>query len=352
MFVREDLNTSLTNLHEMFQTRDSLGEDIRVPATSIRFQTSATDPVIVLGDSEVPANSHAMEAFAGLLQIPTAALKRFQKNAQASTVDALLNDLARNTIKTDAKVTIVKDHLHSVADWTDRRAIKPLDIIERANNVLPGDAHVARLIDTPDFFSFDVYAPEGFEHGYGVDGVTAYADGNERDDITSGGLRLALDLKRGLAPSAEEWLFRLACTNGMTVPNTGLKIDARGSTIDEVLADLERVAEEAFSKVERDIAAFYEMKSQKVDNVERAIRTIARERGIPDRSTIALIDLAASDDIPNDPSRFDVVNLITNFANSPRMAGRVGGRDILEAAGGATISEHAARCGHCQQKVH
>ncbi len=55
--------------------------------------------------------------------------------------------------------------------------------------------------------------------------------------------------------------------------------------------------------------------------------------------------------MPDDPSMFDVVNLVTNFANSPAVRND-GGRLLLERAGGSVVTDHATRCGHCQQKVH
>jgi bisphosphoglycerate-independent phosphoglycerate mutase (AlkP superfamily) len=116
------------------------------------------------------------------------------------------------------------------------------------------------------------------------------------------------------------------------------------------MAELEQMAELAFSRVERTIEHFYSLRDQRVDNVERALRTIAKEQGIPDRSMVAMMDLAAGEDMPDEPTMFDVVNLITNFANSPQVRND-GGRSILEGAGGSVVSDHAARCGHCQQKV-
>lgn len=350
MFVREDLNTTLGDLSTMLAERNDGSDAIRVAPEDIKFHLDASDPSISLGDREVPATDHAMSAFGDLLQVPSAFVNRAKGKVQAETMNALFNDLLVNTLQKDARVTLRQDaFLEDIDEW-GKEGIKPRQLVTTAINVIDETAHVARLIDTPQFFGFDVYAPEGFSHGYGGDGVTPYADGNERDDITAGGLRYGVNLKQGLAPFVQPWFFRLACTNGWEIEKAGLKVDARGQTVDEVIAELEQMAQIAFGGVEREIAAFYELKNQPVENVERTLRSIARERGIPDRSFVALTDLAQGEDLPDSPTMFDVVNLITNFANSPAIRND-GGRLLLERAGGHIVGDHAARCGHCQQKV-
>jgi hypothetical protein len=354
MFARPDLNTSIGDLQTLVASREDAGTDHRVEVDKIEFHLDATDPTISLGDVEVPASPEALGYFGDMLQFPQAALKRFGDSVSKETMNSLLNELTHNTLKTDAKVTVHKKSglLLGVDEWSTRKAIRPHNLVQAIGNVLGDKSPVVRLIDTPQFFGFDAHVDLKSKNGIGGDGTkTTDIFGNEVDDITAGGIRVGVNLKQGLAPTVEEVLHRLACTNGMTLEDTALKVDARGNTVEEVMEELEELARIAFGRVEKSIEHFYDMKSQKVANVERTIRTIARERGIPDRSTIALIDLAASDDMPDDPSMFDVVNLVTNFANSPSFANRDGGRLILEGAGGSTISDHASRCGHCTQKI-
>ena len=358
MFARPDLNTTLGDLQTLVASREEAGEIHRVEPEKIEFHLDAADPSISLGDKEVPATPEALGHFGDLLQFPQAALKRFSTNVSNETMNGLLNELTHNILQKDAKVVVHKKsgELLSIDEWGNRKDIRPADIVEAAAHVLGDKAPVVRLVDTPQFFGFDAHVevkPKAKEaKGWGGDGETTLdVFGKEVNDITAGGVRCGINLKQGLAPTVEEIMHRLACTNGMTLEDHSLKVDARGSTVEEVLAEFERLAEEAFSRVEKSIEHFYDLKNQPVPNVERAIRSIARERKIPDRSTIALIDLAASADMPDAPSMFDVVNLITNFANSPSFASRDGGRMILEGAGGSVISDHAARCGHCLQKV-
>jgi hypothetical protein len=350
MFIRPDLDLTLGGATALLTEAEEGAEPKRVSPDDIRIVIDAPDPTFVFGDDEIPLTKDGLQMIGDLIQVPSAFLKRMDTQVSKSTQETLLNEILGNALQKDARIVAGTGGLISIAEW-GRDPIKPKDILRVATNVLGDDAPIARWVNTPQEFSFDVYAPEGFEHGYGGDGVTPYADGNVMDDITAGGLRFGVNLKQGLAPYTQEWLFRLACTNGYEVARDGLKVDARGQTGDEILAELEQMAQIAMGRVEEDIRHFYDLKQQRVDNPERAIRTIAREHRIPDRSTMALIDLAATHDLPDEPTMFDIVNLITNFANNPSIKND-GGRRLLEGAGGATVTEHAARCGHCQQKVH
>jgi hypothetical protein len=115
-----------------------------------------------------------------------------------------------------------------------------------------------------------------------------------------------------------------------------------------VLADLEAQARIAFAAAERDIDHFYSLRDQQVNNPERALTAMARERDIPNRSLIRL--LAQAPTLEN-PTRFDIVNLVTNLANDPAIAND-GGRQLLERVGGSVVMDSQARCPHCEQGLH
>lgn len=349
MFIRPALDTNLGSLGTLLAERTSQFEETRAHPNEIKFHLSATDPTIEVGSKEFKVTEQALGEFTDLLQIPTAFFKRAHGTVDSAVMDAFLNDMLRNTMTRDASIKHTGEHISSVGEW-GKVSIEPVQIVRAATHVLGEDAPVVRLIDTPAFFGFDVRVPETSKTGVIESGKALSAEGKKVGDITAGGVRMGLNMKQGLAPTVEEYLHRLVCTNGMTRSDSGLKVDARGQSVEEVLSELEELAELAFSRAEKSIEHFYSLREMRVDNVERALRTLAREQGIPDRSTMALLDLAASEEVPDEASMFDVVNLVTNFANSPAVKND-GGRSILEAAGGAVISDHAARCGHCQQKV-
>jgi hypothetical protein len=46
---------------------------------------------------------------------------------------------------------------------------------------------------------------------------------------------------------------------------------------------------------------------------------------------------------------FDLVNLVTNAANEPGVSPRL--RSQLQRVGGTVVTQHHARCGHCQSRL-
>lgn len=171
-------------------------------------------------------------------------------------------------------------------------------------------------------------------------------------DLTRGGIRVGMDSKHNLAPWVQPYQYRLACTNGMETMDAGLRVDARGSSVEEVLAEFEAAADRAFRRVEDEIAAFYEMRNQRVANPERTLIRMAQERGLPDRTVVTLAERVPSM-IGEDgsASMFDLVNLLTNQANDPRIRNRAGARRTLEQVGGSFVTEHKERCSHCQHAL-
>lgn len=346
MFYRQDLATTVTDLRDTLASRAEGGEYVRVAPDEIEFHLDATDPTITVKDFEVRADETSLDVLGSFLSVPSAFMKRMVANTSGTTQNLLLGEILRNSVRKDMAVNVNQSHtgLIEIDEWGGHVGIKPYQVLDAILPAFSGHTPmVARLIDEPHQFAFDAYSPFDAEN-FGIGGD--FAEG----DLTAAGVRIDVNLKQGLAPSVQPYTYRRFCTNGMETPMAGVKIDARGQSVEEVLAELESMAQLAFAQAEKDVEHFYELRNQPVDNPERAITAIARERGIPNRSTMAILQLAAGEDLPDDPSMFDVVNLITNYANAPAV-NRDGGRLILERAGGAVVSDHASRCGHCQQKV-
>lgn len=348
MFYRQNLDTTLVDLRETLSERTS-DAPVRVTPDEVEFHLDATDKTIKVGGHEIPANEESMERLGSFMKVPTAFLKRMSESTSGATQNLLFTEMLRNTVRKDLAISLNRSGsaITEVEEWADGggpRKIRPVDVVEKIIPVFGESTPlVARLLDESHQFAFDAYSPFDAED-FGIGGDF------EQGDLTAAGVRIDINLKQGLTPTVQPFSYRRICTNGMETPMAGTKIDGRGQTVEEVLMELESMARLAFAQAEKDVQHFYELREQRVDNPERAIRAIARERGIPARSTMALIDLAAGEDLPDQPSMFDVVNLITNYANSPAVRND-GGRLILERAGGAVVNDHASRCGHCAQKV-
>jgi hypothetical protein len=231
--------------------------------------------------------------------------------------------------------------------------VEPRRLVEAVMRVIATDAPVVEWSLTPDEFYLDTIAPETLNFGRGGD--------REEGDITAGGLVIGLDRKHNLAPTVARRLYRLACTNGYETRDDSMRVDARGQTVDQVLAEFEAIAGRAFQQAEAEIASFYETRNEYIEgDVTQAVIRIAQERGLPDRTAHRLAVRvpemmneveARGGDGAAQPSLFDVINLITNLANDPALAGRRPVRQTLYRAGGGMITEHHERCSHCQQRI-
>jgi hypothetical protein len=295
-----------------------------------------------LGGHEIPATSDGMEQLGTLVGIP----RKFLPDADAEEQVYLLERrLGRESDNISVQYT---ETGISEVFRTDRVRLEPRAIVQRAMNVLGGDAPVVEWGVSPDELFFDVVVPENFDRGIGGDPRIG--------DISRGGLRFVQDRKNNHAPSVASYIYRLACTNGMVVPEIGRTIDARGGTVDSLLAELELAARAAFGKVEEQMEHYYALRSQPIEgDATQAVLQVARERGIPTRTAMALAERVPADlsdtGLGHPPTMFDLVNLFTNQANDPAMRHRRGPRRALEGAGGLLVQQHHDRCGNCQQVI-
>lgn len=229
-----------------------------------------------------------------------------------------------------------------------RVRLAPRQIVQSVIKVVGEDSQLVEWGVDPDELFFDVMVPLDSDRAVGGD--------RQIGDISRGGVRIVQNRKQNLAPTVNTFLYRLACTNGMVIPETGLTIDARGNSVEMMLAELELAAEHAFSQVEDQIAHYYDLRNQRIEgDVTQAVIQVARERGLPDRMGMTLArrvpaDLSL-DGLGHEPTMFDLVNLITNQANDPAIRSRRGPRRELEMAGGTLVQHLTDRCGNCQQSL-
>lgn len=365
--IRPDLETTLGTLSaEMVGgSGDVSRHDLSLD--KIEVHADSDTPVIKIDTVEVPMTPKGMASLADYLKVPTSFFDRLGSaggvEEQAHLVKVFLDNSRGETVR----VGYTEGGLVSLTEPRD--IITASHLIPIAARVLGDDAPVVRVVDTNQTFGLDATVSLTAERGVGgdrtatttlpeevlrqswVSGAGITAD-SQVGDLTTAGVRIGLDVKRGLAPTVQPYFMRLACTNGMETVDLGQKIDARGLSFDEVLEEFGAMCERAFSQAEAGINHFYDLREQRVDNPERVLRQVARERGLPNRSLNHLLDLAPTDALPDDPSMFDVVNLVTNLANNTSLVRNDGGRQLLEQVGGGVVGDSAARCNHCNQQVH
>lgn len=294
------------------------------------------------GRSAIPATVDGVEQIATFIGVPRA----FALNLPPDMQRYLLQELLRRN-PANVGIRYTDNGIHEVFK-PDRVRLEPRQIVSTAISVLGADAPLVEWRCDSDELLIDVVVPENADYGIGGD--------PQINDISRGGLRFRQDRKNNHAPTVNSYLYRLACTNGMVVPESGLTLDARGSTVPVLLAELELAAQHAFRQVEEQMEHFYAMRERRVEgDVTQAVIQVARERGLPDRTGMMLArrvpDQLNPSVLGREVTEFDLVNLITNQANDPALRGRFGTRRQLEQAGGRLVREVHDRCGNCHQVI-
>lgn len=336
-YMRETSGLDLRGLADRLNTPDDIWGGVTSEVAVRRVEDRITE--VSLGSRAVPMTHDGLEQFANVLGIPYKYLQRQPGDIQEF--------LLRETLRREAANITVRFDEGGVTEVYPASQVRldPRHIVDRVAKVLPEESPVIEWWADDDL-RIDVAVPENFDRGIGGDPAVG--------DVTRGGVRVSQNRKRNLAPVVNTFLYRLICTNGMEVPETGTTIDARGSSVEELLAELEIAADRAFREAEQQIDHFYAMRQQLVEgDVTQAVVRIARERGLPERTANHLArrvpDQLDPQVLGHPVSMFDITNLITNEANNPDLRGRRGPRLQLEQAGGVLVRAEADRCNHCHQ---
>jgi hypothetical protein len=334
-----ELKTELAKTASTVETTD-------LPLSEIEFHLGDDIPHYKIKGDVVQASPTSVRAWGDFFGIPSPFFKKIEKDLGVAKQGEMLQWFHDTSSAIGVRLAYSDKGVQQISS-PGKSIIQPVQLLNVAERVLGGpDAEIVRLVDTAEQFAFDLHVPVTSDYGIGGD----VAKGIEVGDISAGGLTFAYNRKRNLAPEVGSYWYRFWCTNGARVRDDGLRVDARGNSVDEVLAELEAQAERAFSRTERQMTHFYNLREQRVDDPERTLIALARDYNIPDRSLTQLLRLAATDALPDNPSRFDLLNLITNHANDPAIRND-GGRLVLEGAGGAVVEDDSARCGHCHSRL-
>lgn len=335
--LRETPTTTLADLSERVSQnitshRVENGESIRI---------SEDRSTIQVNDIETPMNEMALATLATWVDFPKQFLDRLDTDLQRDW----MNEMLRR--KRDTGVVRIGQQSGITAVLKPNQV--PFEvghIVDVAARVLGDGGAVVDYNMSPTEFYLDATVP------LNIGGRNPQNLGDPQvGDITKAGLRFAQNVAQNLAPTVQPYSYRLWCTNGASSVHEGLKIDARGQTVEEVIAELEAKARLAFGLVEADVTAMYDLRNQIVENPEREINRIAREQRLPDRSRLRLIDSLPG--LVQDPGRvtmFEIINAATHMANDPSVRTR-GGRVALENFAGAVITDHATRCAACRSKL-
>lgn len=304
-------------------------------------------PTLRLGDHEMPATHTGVTALAAHCQIPVKFFDRLERDEKQFLLSSRLQHTGG-----DLTAEWNDSGIHDVYKAGQTR-VQPHRLIEAALATFPEEAPVVDWWCDADDMRVDVIAPMDFDRWIGGD--------TKVGDLTHGGIRFGQDRKNNLAPWVQPLLYRLVCTNGMEVPDYGLKVEARHASVEEIEALFEAEIKRAVTRLESDIQHFYALREEKLGNDPTgAVRRMALEQKLPMRTVGNLENLVpslmdetrpgSSDDL-SEATMFDVVNLMTNQANDPAIGLRSSTRRNLQRAGGGLVHDHAERCSACHSRL-
>lgn len=305
----------------------------------VSVNLEADEPTVRFGQHETFAPKEAQAGLAKYFDIPPKFFLRIDPEQRQWLLTSQIE-------RADDELSVFWNDSRGLAEV--RKAgeirVRPHRLVERALVTFPAESPIVNHWFTADELRVDVIFPPEDERATGGDARVG--------DITRGGVRIGQDRKNNLAPWVQPYLYRLICTNGMEVPDSGLKINAQGATELEIEAMFEAEVSRAADRLVSDIEAFYALREERIGNDPTgALRRMALEQRLPARTVGNLEDLVPSLADPANASVFDLVNLITNQANNPEIDRRSSTYRNLQRAGGGIVADHAERCSACHSRL-
>lgn len=344
-YVREEPTATVEQIMDEYQARTRnrriwAGELCTIGTNiDVGFDTDRT-PTFELGDREVPSSDSGVALLADFIGVPS----RFLDKVTVTEKQMILHERLQRT-PGEAVITYNDNGIVDIIK-PGAKVLDPFDIMEVAADAVAGaeDTLVLDFFSGAEEFRLDVIPAHDTDYTGGDPGV---------GDLTRGGLRFYQNRKAGTAPSVQHLLYRLICTNGMEVPDLGLKISARGNDVEQIVMDLRTMAERAMSRVGDKITEFYNLRNKEISGeYSQTMLRAGREVGLSQRMIDDLIDMEPAER-PTDrnPTMFDLVNTITNLANKPEYYDNHSARTKLQRGGGTLARVEHDRCPQCQQVV-
>lgn len=308
-------------------------------AHEVTLRLEDDEPIIDLAGRQVRATPNGVRALAQYFDIPPKFFARLEKDEQQWLLSSRMQYQGGELTVRYNDSGVGEVHKPSLV------RVEPHALVERALRTFPEQSPIVDWWCDAEDMRVDVIVPEGFENYIGGDPSVG--------DLTRGGIRFGQDRKHNLAPWVQPFLYRLICTNGMEVPDAGLRVEARGASAEEIEALFEGEIRRAVDRLESDIHAFYDLRQQKLGSDPTGVlRRTGLDQGLPDRTVGRLEDALPSvlSEV-EEPTMFDVVNLMTNQANNPALGVRSGSRRTLQLAGGGLVYDHAERCVTCHARL-
>lgn len=170
-------------------------------------------------------------------------------------------------------------------------------------------------------------------------------------DYTHGGLRFSSHIAPSSAkakqPRVSCFMNRLLCTNGMTHDEEFGEIRIKGNTVEDILIEMEQVAEHLLeNQVPLLVERFGGLTQKFVSNPEQYIHRLVKQYGLKAALESQLIERLPT--LGDNPTIYDIVNLVSGFQHEEGVQRQTALR--LQHLAGETAwgSDDEHRCPTCQ----
>lgn len=309
-------------------TPATLGDLQYVPFSSVEGRTTSVEGLVNKNTGqEFFFGDKGFDNFAKYLGMPSWFMDKLPTSLKTQVVDHFLTvNKERETNIAHFKGEINNFFKNNVL------LIPPRDLVTRISHIFDKDDVVSHL----EFLNGLVVNVRNKEVQEAV----------KPGDITQGGIRFSA--LYGSKPTVSAYMERLVCRNGMVATNELDIIPLRGFTINEVLANMEHMAQHYLkSLLPNYLNNWKSMSTIKSANPEQLVHRLSRENDLSYRLESHIVDAVSS---LEDNTYYDIVNLITSFQHADGV--EQSQIEKLQQLGGNAIRDLGGhRCTNCQHNL-
>jgi hypothetical protein len=279
-------------------------------------------------DIDLSLGENGLKKFSTFLGIPKAFLPKLNSQLQTDVVSYFLEKDA----STEALISYGADRNFNAA--------------YPGNTALIRDELIASAIERT-FDPEDKVRSLDLSSGIKVSIITDELNTEPRvNDVTNGGLRIESFI--GEAPKISTYLERLVCSNGMVVPSINSTLSLRGNTVEEIIAEMEYLANTVLAgEVEDALASWAHTAEINVTDPRQMIHRFCMEYSLGSRMESKLLERI--EELEGN-TYYDIINLITSMQHEIGVSQSM--REALQLAGGLIVSTSGGhRCNACQHPL-
>jgi hypothetical protein len=318
-----------------------------VEATLGDISVAADASTVTIADENLtfPLDERAERSFGKYLGVPKAYLEKcppdhkayvlnywLQRKANAAGVIELIDDRFINVHKPGLVIIPIR---------------RVVDVI---SNTLDPSYEIKDFTLNDTKFQIDVITPHTVE-------VEPWSDVEDRNpehhatvgDITHGGIRFVANPTEAEAPQVLTYLHRLWCSNGSTSPVDEGTLRIKGTTVDEILIEMEGAMRRAVGDLDNKLAAYAALSDKYPPGSKDAF---ARQLGLEYKVSAKILNkiLDRVQILPDGASLYDIAQVFTAMANEEGIPAKQVA--ILQEIGGQlafNTDEVTHRCGMCER---